>query len=93
MVALATAGATFVRLNDLLEPLWGYYDARGAYGAAMELGDDLLKVLAIQPETPQRVRDEIALEMSLARALMAVRGYDGGRAQHPRRGAAFTQAG
>ena len=65
-----------VRLNDLLEPLWGYYDARGAYGAAMELGDDLLKVLAIQPETPQRVRDEIALEMSLARALIAVRGYD-----------------
>ena len=65
-----------VRLNDLLEPLWGYYDARGAYGAAMELGDDLLKVLAIQPETPQRVRDEIALEMSLARALIVVRGYD-----------------
>jgi len=65
-----------VRLNDLLEPLWGYYDARGAYGAAMELGDDLLKVLAIQPETPQRARDEIALEMSLARALLVVRGYD-----------------
>ena len=42
----------------------------------MELGDDLLKVLAIQPETPQRVRDEIALEMSLARALIVVRGYD-----------------
>ena len=65
-----------VRLNDLLEPLWGYYDARGAYGAAMELGDDLLKVLASQPETPRRRRDEIALEMSLARALIAVRGYD-----------------
>jgi predicted ATPase/class 3 adenylate cyclase len=65
-----------VRLNDLLEPLWGYYDARGAYGAAMELGDDLLKVLASQPETPQRSRDEIALEMSLARALIVVRGYD-----------------
>jgi tetratricopeptide (TPR) repeat protein len=42
----------------------------------MELGDDLLKVLAIQPETPQRRRDEIALEMSLARALIVVRGYD-----------------
>ena len=65
-----------VRLNDLLEPLWGYYDARGAYGAAMELGDDLLKVLASQPETPQRAREEIALEMSLARALIVVRGYD-----------------
>ena len=65
-----------VRLNDLLEPLWGYYDARGTYGAAMELGDDLLKVLASQPETPQRAREEIALEMSLARALIVVRGYD-----------------
>jgi tetratricopeptide (TPR) repeat protein len=33
-------------------------------------------VLALQLETPQRVRDEIALEMSLARALIVVRGYD-----------------
>ena len=62
-------------MNDLLEPLWGYYDARGAYGEAMGLGDDLLEVLAIQPATPQRVRDEIAIETSLARALIAVRGY------------------
>jgi predicted ATPase/class 3 adenylate cyclase len=65
-----------VPLNNLLEPLWGYYDARGAYSAAMELGDDLLKVLASQPDTPERARDEIALEMSLARALIVVRGYD-----------------
>jgi predicted ATPase/class 3 adenylate cyclase len=64
------------RLNELLEPLWGYYDARGQYGAAVELGNDLLRVLAIQPETPERVRDEIALEMSLARSLITVRGYD-----------------
>jgi predicted ATPase/class 3 adenylate cyclase len=64
------------RLNELLEPLWGYYDARGQYGAAVELGNDLLRVLAIQPETPERVRDEIALEMSLARSLLTVRGYD-----------------
>ena len=65
-----------VRLNTLVEPLWGYYDARGLYGAAVELGNDLLRVLAIQPETPERIRDEIAVEMSLARSLLAVRGYD-----------------
>jgi hypothetical protein len=41
----------------------------------MELSDELLKVLAMQPETPHRVRDEIVLEMSLARALIVVRGY------------------
>jgi predicted ATPase/class 3 adenylate cyclase len=64
------------RMNGLLEPLWGYYDARGEYGAAVELGNDLLEVLAVQPETPARIRDEIAVEMSLARSLIAVRGYD-----------------
>jgi predicted ATPase/class 3 adenylate cyclase len=64
------------QLNALLDPLWGYYDARGLYSAAVELGDDLLGVLALEPESPERVRDEIAVEMSLARSLIAVRGYD-----------------
>ena len=64
-----------VNLNALLEPLWGYYDARGQYGAAVELANDMLSVLRIQPETVDRVRDEIALEMSLARSLLTVRGY------------------
>lgn len=64
-----------VNLNALLEPLWGYYDARGQYGAAVELANDMLSVLRIQPETVERVRDEIALEMSLARSLLTVRGY------------------
>ncbi|MDX1657656.1 MAG: adenylate/guanylate cyclase domain-containing protein, partial [Nitriliruptorales bacterium] len=64
-----------VRLNELIEPLWGYHDAKGEYGAAVELANDLLAVLEIQPETPERIRDEIALEMSLARSLIAVHGY------------------
>jgi predicted ATPase len=64
-----------VRLDDLLDLLWGYYDAQGKYRDAVELGNDLLGVLSVQPETPERVRDEIAMEASLARSMVAVRGY------------------
>ena len=63
------------RLEDLLDVLWGYYDSRGAYQEAIALGDDLLRVLSVQPESAERVRDEIAMQASLARSLMAVRGY------------------
>jgi predicted ATPase len=62
-------------LDDLLEPLWGYYDAQGDYREAVALGDDLLAVLSLLPETAERVRDEIAMEASLARSMIAVRGY------------------
>ena len=63
------------RMNDLLELLWGYYDARGAYHEAVSLGDDLLAVLSLQPATAERVRDEIAMQTSMARSMIAVRGY------------------
>ena len=63
------------RMNDLLELLWGYYDAHGAYHEAVALGDDLLAVLAVQPATAERVRDEIAMQTSMARSMIAVRGY------------------
>ena len=63
------------RMNDLLELLWGYYDARGAYHEAVALGDDLLAVLSLQPATAERVRDEIAMQTSMARSMIAVRGY------------------
>ncbi|HEX2294188.1 MAG TPA: DUF4062 domain-containing protein [Actinomycetota bacterium] len=62
-------------LNDLIEPLWGYYDARGNYRAAMDLGEDLLAVLAREPETPERLRDRSAVETALARSLIAARGF------------------
>jgi predicted ATPase len=64
-----------VQLDALLEVLWGYYDARGNYREAVELGHDLLGVLSRPPETPERIRDQIAMEASLARSMIAVRGY------------------
>jgi predicted ATPase len=63
------------RLNEMLGPLWGYYDARGDYRSTVELGDDLLKVLASQPDSPERARDQLAVELSLARSMLAVRGF------------------
>jgi len=63
------------RLNALLDGLWVLNDTRGWYHAAIELANDLLGVLAAVPSTPERVREEIALRTSLARGLLAVRGY------------------
>jgi predicted ATPase len=62
-------------LNTMLEPLWGYYDLRGDYRSAVELGNDLLRVLAQQPPTAERARDQVAIEMSLARSRLAIQGY------------------
>jgi predicted ATPase len=63
------------RLGDVLELLWGYYDARGNYRAATDLGEDLLAVLARLPETPELVRDRLAIETALARSLIAAAGF------------------
>jgi predicted ATPase len=63
------------RLNDMLEPLWGYYDARADYRSAVELGTDLLDVLASLPRSEERDRDQIEVEMSIARSLLAVSGF------------------
>jgi len=63
------------QLHRLLDGLWALYDARGWYHAAVELANDLLDVLSTSPPTPDRTRDEITLRTSLARGLMAIRGY------------------
>ena len=62
-------------LHTMLDPLWALLDARGRYHAAVELSDDLLRVLATVPPTPERTHEEIMLRTSLARGLMAIRGY------------------
>jgi len=62
-------------LDDLLGPLWGYYEARGDYRAAVELGDDLLGVLALLPDTRERQHDELVLRAALARTNLAVQGF------------------
>jgi tetratricopeptide (TPR) repeat protein len=63
------------QLNELLDTMWTLYDSRGWYSGVIDLASDLLSVLGEQPESPERFREEIALQMSLARALMAIRGY------------------
>jgi predicted ATPase/class 3 adenylate cyclase len=62
-------------LNKLVDSLWLLYDARGWYQATIELTSDLLNVLAATPSTPERATQEVTLQTSLARALLAVRGY------------------
>jgi tetratricopeptide (TPR) repeat protein len=41
----------------------------------VSLTNDLLNVLASTPSTPERVQEEIMLQTSLARALLATKGY------------------
>lgn len=62
-------------LHELLDTMWVLYDARGWYREVIELANDLLGVLSLGPDTPQRVREEIALQTSVARALITLRGY------------------
>jgi hypothetical protein len=63
------------RLGELLEPLWGYYDARGEYRGAIVLGEDFLRILSALPDTPERRYDEFAVQTNLARTHLAVRGF------------------
>jgi predicted ATPase/class 3 adenylate cyclase len=63
------------QLKALLDDLWILFDARGWYHSAVELTDDALGVLAIVPSTQELARAEIALRMSHARGLLALRGY------------------
>ncbi|MFN2555525.1 MAG: adenylate/guanylate cyclase domain-containing protein [Nitriliruptorales bacterium] len=63
------------RLHELLDVLWVLHDARGWYSAVVELARDLLGVLSAVPSTPDRVERKITLATSLARGLLALRGY------------------
>jgi predicted ATPase/class 3 adenylate cyclase len=62
-------------LNKLVDSLWLLYDARGWYHDTVRLTTDLLEVLSSSPSTPDRVQQEVTLRTSLARALMASKGY------------------
>ncbi|MDQ3958326.1 MAG: hypothetical protein M3273_08410, partial [Actinomycetota bacterium] len=63
------------KLDELLDCLWVLHDARGWYNAAVELAQDLLGVLSAVPATPDRLQKKITLATSLARGLLALRGY------------------
>jgi predicted ATPase/class 3 adenylate cyclase len=63
------------QLNRLVDSLWLLYDGRGWYQATIELTTDLLNVLSSTPSAPERITQEVTLRTSLARALLAVKGY------------------
>jgi predicted ATPase/class 3 adenylate cyclase len=63
------------QLNKLVDSLWLLYDARGWYHDTVRLTTDLLEVLSSAESTPDRVLQEVTLRTSLARALMASKGY------------------
>ncbi len=67
--------ADLEQLYLLLDGLWALHYARGWYHAAVELTTDLLDVLATAEPSLDRDQEEVTLRTSLARALMAVRGY------------------
>jgi predicted ATPase/class 3 adenylate cyclase len=62
-------------LTKLADSLLVLYEARAWYHDTVELTTNLLAVLAGTTSTPELVGQEIALQMSLARALLATRGF------------------
>ena len=67
--------ADLEELFDLIDGLWALHEAKGWYHAAIELATDTLGVLAKAESSPKHAAEELILRTSLARALMAVRGY------------------
>jgi predicted ATPase/class 3 adenylate cyclase len=64
------------RIFDLLDGLWELHEAKGWYQAAIETARDALDVLARTGPSPELEAEELAIRTGLARALMAVRGFD-----------------
>jgi predicted ATPase len=69
------AERNFEQLGKFTDSLWLLFDARGWYHATVSLTTDLLELLASTPSTPERVVEQITLQTSLARALLALKGY------------------
>ncbi len=64
------------QLFNLIDGLWALHEAKGWYHAAIELTRDMLGVLATSEPSPELAAEELTLRISLARALMAVGGYN-----------------
>ena len=63
------------QLGKFVDSLWLLYEVRGWYHATVNLTNDLLNVLSSTPSTPELAQQEIVLQTSLARALLAIKGY------------------
>ena len=69
------ATARFEGLIEIADALLILNEARGWYLDTVALGDDLLDAIEASPRTPDLVAQEVSLRMSLARAMLATRGY------------------
>lgn len=69
------AAGDLEQLDKLADSLLILNDARGWYLDTVGLTTDMLAVLATASSTPDRIGQEIALRTSLARALMATKGF------------------
>jgi predicted ATPase/class 3 adenylate cyclase len=67
--------ADLERLLVMIDALWALHESRGAYQTAVDLATDTLAILETRERTPELAAEELVLRSSLARALMAVRGY------------------
>lgn len=63
------------QLGKFVDSLWLLFDVRGWYHATVGLTTDLLDILSTIPSTPELAQQEIVLRTSLARALLATKGY------------------
>jgi hypothetical protein len=59
----------------MLDALWTLHDDRGWYHGAIALSNDLLTALSAAPATAELAAQEVVVRTSLARGLMAIRGY------------------
>jgi predicted ATPase len=69
------AEKNFEQLSKFTDSLWLLYDTRGWYHATVSLTTDLLDLLSSTPSTHERVLEQITLQTSLARVLLALKGY------------------
>ena len=65
----------FEELGRLTDGLWLLYNARGWYHETTTIITDLLDVLASTPSSQERLLQQILLQTSLARVLMASKGF------------------
>jgi predicted ATPase/class 3 adenylate cyclase len=70
-------GGDLNQLQKMVNGLWLLYDGRGWYQAMVELTSDLLDLLTSSPSSHEQIEQEIMLQTSLARALMALKGFTG----------------
>lgn len=62
------------QLQKLTDSLWLLYHAKGWFTEIVEMTNDLLRVIGSTPSTPDTSKQEIVLQTSLGRVLMALKG-------------------